>query len=201
MEYVAVAKVDHVDVALVAVFTDDLDAVAASEDCEVAGKGESTENGDLVACDGEGPGAVDLTEDADLEVEELDGDDGVLDVAAGDDLVTDEILELPAGLATGRNGAEDGEIDVAVIVDDVAEKPLLAAALHEELGTCLVRSNGEVELRRQDRGPAGDHYRELVFGLDDDTHGLVHRHSRVGGDVLEVVDLLVGRGLAGEKNE
>ena len=124
IEDVTVTKVDHVDIADVTAFTDDLDTVAAAENREVAGKGESSEDGDLVASYGECAGGVDFAEDADLEVEELDCHDGVLDVASGDDFVVDIFLELPTSLAGSLNRTENGEIDLAFIVNHVAKKSL-----------------------------------------------------------------------------
>ena len=74
-------QVQGVDLPLAVLLADDLHVFALAVDGEVAGQGEGLEDGDLVTGDVVGARGGDLSEDGDLEVQELDRVDGVLNIS------------------------------------------------------------------------------------------------------------------------
>ncbi len=121
VEDVGIAEVELVDLVLAVVcLAQQLDIVALAVDGHVADHGESLEDGALVAVDGEGAGVLDLAHDGDLEVVDHRVDevvDTVFDI--GGYLRLDGGIGLLDGLAGNVDMTDDGEVDVAIVVDKV----------------------------------------------------------------------------------
>ena len=119
VEDVAAAEVVDENLPFLADFADDGHLVHTGVGGEVAGVGNGLEEGDAVAPDGVGAVAADSTEDGIFEVEEVDGDEGILDVVALDDAVLDELRHLGECAALDVDLSEHGEVDVAVNIHAV----------------------------------------------------------------------------------
>ena len=127
---VGIVEVEGVDVFLaVLVLTDELHLVADTIDGEVAGLCQGLEDVDLLIADGEHAGSVDLAKDGDLVVGHADGDNGVLlGIQEALDLVVDEFLAGRLRQAADLQGADDRELDTAVVVDKIGLEGLAASA-------------------------------------------------------------------------
>ena len=120
IQLLGVEQVELVDVVLLAVVADQGDVFALAVDREVAGEADGVEDGESVAVDLEAAGTVDFTEHGEAEVHELDGDDGVLDLAALDEEFLDVLGSLLSRAVGDADGADHREVDVTVGVHGVA---------------------------------------------------------------------------------
>ena len=118
---VGIVEVEGVDLLpTLRIFTDELDFVAYAVDGEVASLCEGFEDVDFLVAHDEHAGAVDFAQDGDLIVGHADGDYGVLvDIEVGFDLVVDHLFTGGFGEAAYFEGAEDGELDAAFVIDEV----------------------------------------------------------------------------------
>lgn len=127
-------EVEFADGADTVFLADDGDVLTLSVDGEVADHAECLEYGEAFAVDDELTGTGDVAEDADLEVHEFDGDFRVFDVAFLDETGLDERGEVVMGETDDVDFAEDGEDDVAVVVDEVAGHAGVGAGVHDGAG-------------------------------------------------------------------
>ena len=121
---VGIVEVEGVDLfPSLCIFTDELDIVAYAVDGEVACLCEGFEDVDLLVAHDEHTGIVNFAQDGDLVVGHADGDDRVfVDVEVGFDLVVDHLFTRGFSEADDFEGAEDGELDAAFVVDEVGLK-------------------------------------------------------------------------------
>ncbi len=189
VEGLGVEEVELEDFVALGAVADEGDVFSLAVDREVTGEAEGVHQGEAVAVDLVAAGLGDFTEDGVGEVHILDGDDGVLDLAALDEELLDMVFGLLAREAGDLDLADHGEVDLAVGVDGVAADALAAGGdagradqgliLPEALGVV-----GEVE-----------HCGDLRITAVDDDGNLVHRLEADGldlggGKVRPVVDVL-----------
>ena len=118
---VRIVEVDGMDLlTALGVLTDELHTVADTIDGEVAGLGQGLEDVDLLVADSEHTGTVDFTDDGDLVVGHADGDNRILlGIHVALDLVVDEFLTHGLRETTNLQGADNGEVDAAVVIDQI----------------------------------------------------------------------------------
>ena len=176
--------------------TEELYIVTASVDGHVAGHGEGFEDSTLVATDGERVGTLHLTEDRDFVIDD-EGVDGIVGRDIGGNLLLHEGIGLLDGETSEMEGAHHGEVDVAIVVDEVlVELPftrLLQADSTQAGGVdAQLARLGEVELSDGLRLTAVDEDIELVLGLDGHVVEQGPLTAIELSGVLEVGDVLHG---------
>ena len=117
-----IVEIQGVDLLLaIGILADELHIVAHAIDGEVTGLRQGLEDVDLLIAHGEHTGTGDFTEDGDLVVGHADSDHRALVlIQVGTDLGQDELLTIGLGETAHRDGTDDGELYLAVVVDQIA---------------------------------------------------------------------------------
>ena len=184
------AKVDDIFLLDIPLLAEDDDAVTLAADGEVAGGGDGVEEGEVVADDVVATRSVNFAHHGDGEVHELDGDHGVARHLAGNQLVLDVGGGLLPTHATEVQGAEHGEVNVAVGIQRIARDALAITLSCFGRGADARGRIGEIE-ECGNLGIAGvDHDGDLVLRAEPDLGLGEHCGGFAGGQVLEIGDLL-----------
>ena len=167
---------------LVAFLTQNKDILADTLDLQVACHGNGLEEGYLVLGDGLNTCSTDSTQDGEVHVVELHGDNGVLAEVLVHEAVLDGLSHLGTGEILHLDGTQNGEVDVAVLVHGIG---ILGAAS----GCHCTR---EVEELHELLVATMDIDAELVTGKEADASVHLGRYGYVWIDVLQVGDVLGG---------
>ena len=118
---IGIVEVDGVDLLVaLGIFTDELHALTDTIDGEVTCLGQGLEDVDLLTGYLIATRTVYFTEDRDGVAGHADGDHGVLcGIEIGFDFIVDEFLTLALGEATNLDITNDGEIDTALVINQI----------------------------------------------------------------------------------